>query len=531
MNDGSTKDRLRRPRAVGALLGATIILCAVAQPARAQYGWRWGVDPERFKKLNTFARAQYNKAVGLYEKGQHKVAAKEFEKFRIQFPDSPIISHVLFMQARSQHFSKDRHHAVKTYTEVLDYFGDDIKNAAPAIYFLSQAHWDNGDVKKSLEIMKQMVGDDRYRKHPLAAGALRTLADNHWKNGQYSTAIHYWKQTVRDFAKSNPGEAGRARNRVVAWYLNARNYAGYEHWMIVPAKREDPAYRKGIVQYAMGIQGGIAGYPLKRGERKGAKRRLDDRLAFYEYIMVNKKWWVKTKDMWGWWIVLWDWSDSLGKKKEVEQAIDEVVKIIKTTKDDAERDGKWIWMIGRMMSRNQIAEVRIIISYLTDRMLAEWQIYMLLSFHGKHLEVDKQLQKIEKLGHGTHWETDAFRARAMLYKDTLAWYEKAIKLFNQIDDPPWTLWMISQCYWSWKKPKEAITMLHTIENMFPPQGPAAAWQRAVYYDAMGEGKMSIKECRRIMKMYRRTGQSSSAHQMLEKYKKKTGGGVMDEEEL
>ena len=518
------------PRVFCALLGAAVTACAAA-PAGAQYGWRWGVDPARYKKMNTFARAQYNKASGLFEKRQYKVAAKEFEKFRVQFPDSAITSHVLFMQGRSQHYCKDRHHAVKTYTEVLDYFGDEIDDAAPAIYFLARAHLDNGDIRKALEVMKQMVEDERYRNHRLAAGALRMLADNHWKNAQYAAAIHYWKQTVLDFSRTNPHEAGRARNRVTAWYLNARNYSGYENWMIDPKRRDDAAYRKGIVQHAMGVQGSIEGYPLKRGERNGRKRRFDDRLAFYEYFRTSKQWWVKTKDMWGWWVALWDWSQGVGKKKEVERAIGEIVKIIKATKDDTRRDGRWVWLIGRMMTRRQLQEVRVIISYLTDRLLAEWKIYELLAFQGKHLEVDKQLQKIEKLGHGTKWESMALRARAMLYKDALGWYGKAIKLFHEIDDPPWTLWMISQSYWSWKKPKQAITMLHTIENMFPPQAPSASFTRASYYDALGEGTMAIKECRRILKMYRRTQESSSAHQMLEKYKKKTGGGVMDEDGL
>lgn len=512
----------------GAVL--TVVALATAGPAWAQYGWTWGLDSVRYKKLNMFQRNALKKADDLYRKGRFRVAAKEYQKFNIQFPDTDVQGHVMFMMARGQHLSRDRHTAVKTYQEVLDYFGDDVDDAAPAIYWMANAHFDNGDMRRGLETYQKMVEDERYQSHPLAAGALRTLADNHWKNGKYSLAVRWWKQTVRDFHKTNPGEAGRARSMVVAWYLNARKYKDFEAWYMNADLKENAVYRKGVTRYVIGMVNGLNGYPIMKGQRTDEEHRREDRKILYDYVRANRKWWLKTKDDWGWWMIQWRLAGSIGKKADSEHALTELIKLIKLVKDDRERDGKWLWFIGLMFGEKNWSRATICIGYLTDRMTKEWTIKAFYEAQEKMLLVEKQLIRIEKIGHGTDHEKRAVNERAGLYQ-SMGRFKEAITLYHQISDPPRTLWRISECQWGLKQMKKALTTLVTIENMFPPEGPAAAWQRTTYLRSAGEKKRAIVEATRIMKIYKESSQSSSAHDLLEGWGIDTKGGTHEKDEF
>ena len=518
----------RRAWVPGAAL--LVVALAAAAPARAQYGWSWGLDAARYKKLNMFQRKSLEKANKLFRDGKYRVAAKEYEKFNLEFPDTQVLSHVMFMMARGQHLSRDRHTAIKSYQEVLDYFGDEVDDAAPAIYWMANAHFENGDMRKGLETYQKMVEDERYQTHPLAAGALRTLADNHWKNGKYALAVRWWKQTVRDFAKTNPGEAGRARGMVVAWYLNARNYKGFEKWYMDADRAEDAPYRKGVTQYVIGMVNGLNGYPVMEGQRTDEEHRREDRKILYDYVRANRKWWKKTKDDWGWWMTQWRLAGAIGNTTDAEEALSELVKLIKLIKDDRVRDGKWRWFIGLMFAEKNWGRATICIGYITDRMTKEWTIKDFYQAQEKMLMVEKQLIKIEKIGHGTEHEKRAVNERAGLYQG-MGRYKEAITLYHQISDPPRTLYRISECYWGLKEMEKTLTTLVTIENMFPPEGPNAAWLRTGYLKSAGEKKRAVAEAARILKVYKESSQSAAAHDLLEKWGIDTKGGTHAHDEF
>src|ERR1700733_12457115 len=98
--------------------------------------WTWELPAERYKKLDQFERAEYDKAANLLKQGSALTAAGEFEKFKIQFPDSSELSYALFMRGYALQQANQRNNAIKVYQEVLDYFGDQIDDAAPALYYM-----------------------------------------------------------------------------------------------------------------------------------------------------------------------------------------------------------------------------------------------------------------------------------------------------------------------------------------------------------------------------------------------------------
>ncbi len=514
----------------------TIILCAAVFAillCSTGYAWDWKLPAERYKRLNMFERAQYNKAKRLLENKQYRAAASEFEKFKVQFEDSSVLPYVIFMRGLCLHNAKDRHKAIKVYNEVLDYFGEEIDDASAALYYLGLANFDNGDVKDGMAAMKEMVEDEDYRKHPLAAGALRRLANNHWRNNEHELAVKYWKQTVKDFSKTNSGEAKAARTSVTAYYIKNKNCSGYESW-VKPGEGDDKR-RRWIASHAWDVAYGGFSSVRWRGAWPeytafNKKKKIDDMKAFWEYFKSKKGWYEKVNDPWDYHTRAVRFvAHRYGDKKELDAAIEDTLKYIATIKDQEDVDGKYSYLIDRLKEGWKMYQARYLVAKMKNRIWAMWKEYELLGHEGKWKNAEKQLLEIERAGNAKN-QKKARSTRARVYKDRLRRYRDAIKLYQEIFEPPGTLWAIQECYYRWGKVNEAITTLTEIENSFPKEAPKAAWCKTDYYHKGGQAKKAIAGARRILKIYPKSGESSKAHQLLEGYGIDTGGGLVDSQE-
>ncbi len=516
-----------REKAAAVTLRLALLALLVPMAARlgAARGWRWELASERYKALNVFERAQYDKAAKLFKDRNYDAAASEFEKFKVQFPDSPVLPYVILMRARSLHEAKVRHKAIKTYNEVLDYFADEIEDAAPALYFMGVAHFDNGDVRDGLECMREMVEDEEYREHPLAAGALRRLADNHWSKKEYGLAVKYWKQVCTDFGKTNRHEADNARNNVTVYYIKKGDYAGYEGWLLGEEAKDNAQHRRWVALNAVDRAMWYFDWNARNYGQFDKDKRHKDMGRFYEYLKSRKPWFEKAGDVWSYYdkasrFVCYRYN----VKRERDELVDDVVAFIKGVKDPGDANNKYAWLCDRLRDSGDYDRARYCIEQMTDAPYATYKDYELLARQRKWGRALSRLQDIEKMGNDV-WAARALGERARIYKDVLHQYEKAVGLYQKISKPPWTLWQIQECYKRWGKLREALTTLTEIENMFPDDAPRAAWHKAWYYHEAGQTKQAIAQARKILKAYKRSAEASQAHQLLEQYGIATGGGV------
>lgn len=475
-----------------------------------------------------FERAQYDKAISLLQEGNYRAAASEFDKFRIQFGDSDYIPYVLFMKGYSLHKDKKRHAAIEIYNEVLDYFPDQIEDAAPALYHLGMAHIDNGDIAKGLEELKSMVEDKDYRNHPLAAGALRQLADNYAKRKQYDLALQYWKQSVHDFFATNRAEADQARSNVTAHYIHTGNYTAYEKWLQDDAKRTDPEHMKWIVDNAMrvGIPKFLWTWKYSSFQQK---QRENDLRAFYDYLRSHKDRFEQAKSLWSYYTYSIQVIAELIRDREgTELLINDAVAYLKTIGDDKVRDERYSWLIDRLRNARDFPRARYCISLISNPHLAAYKDFEVTGYgEGDWKKAAARLEDLEKMGDAT-WTIKARQMRAAVYKDNLARYEDAISLYREINEPPGTLWNIQDAYVRWGKLSEALQTLTEIENFFPKDAANAAWNKAKYLHRSGDGKLAVAAARRVLKLYPDSQASSQAHQLLEEYGIRTGGGLLEE---
>lgn len=124
-------------------------------------------------------------------------------------------------KGRSAQLDDKRFQAISDYQEIIDYFPNEVKYAAAALYFLGDCHRRNGDMEKAVEAWGKLAEDVDYRQEPLGAVAVNYLADYLVRQGKEAGAVKYFRQVAIDFRRENPEASEHASNRVVAHYVRA----------------------------------------------------------------------------------------------------------------------------------------------------------------------------------------------------------------------------------------------------------------------------------------------------------------------
>jgi tetratricopeptide (TPR) repeat protein len=512
-------------------LTATLIITLALMTAvvRADSQWTWELPVTRLKGVNAFERAQYTKAAGLLRGKNHKAAASEFEKMKVQFPDSELVPYAAFMQGYSLHMAKQRNQASKLYTEVLDFFGDEIDVAAPALYFLGVAHMDNGDTRKGLECFQELADDADYAEHPVAAGAFHRLGNAHWTADRRQKAVAAWKRAAT-MEGVNRNQARPARARAVQYYLGVGDMTGYEAWRITEKNQANSEHRRRVAVDAV-EQAWYVYDPRNAAFYAGkASANLPKHIAaFLPWYAAQKSWFKKDRELWDYhakllWLLSWRHKE----KTALDAAVDQTLAFMQEMPDKKERDRRLAWVVDRLRDCGRMMRAEYVTNQMTNRAHAAYKQHELLARQKKYADAVARLVQAEALGDEV-WTRNSKRARAAIYKDHMGKYDDAIAVYLDLDDPPWSLWQMQHCEWKAKRTKKALAILTEIEAMFPKDAPNAAWYKTHYLHESGQKESAIAGARRILKKYKKSQAASHAHQLLEKYGVQTGGGVFDDE--
>jgi tetratricopeptide (TPR) repeat protein len=208
-----------------------VLACILGATLSANAGHRNWMPLERYQQMNIIERRHFDKALKLLERSDHKAAAAEFEKFKVQFPKSDSLPYIIFYRGLSLHAGNYRNQAIETYTEVLDYFGYETDASAKSLSQIIKAYADNGDVRKALAKAQELSEDEQYSQHPLTAGALRRLGDQHRKMERHSRALACWNRIYTEFGKSRRQDAAYARGQIANHHLGNGAIAKYVDWV------------------------------------------------------------------------------------------------------------------------------------------------------------------------------------------------------------------------------------------------------------------------------------------------------------
>ena len=150
---------------------ALLLLCAAAHGERA--GEEILYPSKAYAKLDTFEAINLEDADKLYGKRDYTGAYAAYEAYSFEFAKSPALHYVLLRMGRCLHSIGKRNAAIKGYQDVVDYFPDDVRHAAAALYYMGQCHQQNWDVQFPCDIGRTEKGRARSPFRAARAGTAK----------------------------------------------------------------------------------------------------------------------------------------------------------------------------------------------------------------------------------------------------------------------------------------------------------------------------------------------------------------------
>ena len=538
---------------------------------------------EQFKKLDQFESFALQKADKIFngEKKEYKQAGAEYEAFVLDNPRSKVLPYALLRKARCIQLSNKRNAAIKEYQELIDFFPDADQFSGAAMYYIGQCHWENGDQEKALKAWAQLAEHPTFSKHFLAASALNMLAENMLKQNQTDKAIGYFKQVAIDFRTANPDAARHAIFEQVVpyyvrtspdepklrdFYVKARGFENDPHKIEEDATKDNHYWTK-VREYIERLgqftdlqadlrktyfgywaqqmagkfpewddyQLDAANYQFAAdGDATRFASRMDDQFTKYQkdgdYARVVK--WIQA------------YATQKNKVQEYYAKLDFskmptalIRHLIAVLYDNAKDPA---------LAKNVFQQARL--GEMTDQERTEFS-HFLWQKDGDLVKTvcasmkDPAYGQMELLRY-YHWKQDGDKglplcdlvkgvpdyAKEALWKKAEFYHWKgqmpeAIAAYKEADNPPHNLFRISECFAKLGKLDQAVQQLQQIQNFFQEQAPDAALRVAYIYRDAGMKDKFESALRVVLKKYPKSGQSSQAHQELEKMGARIGGGV------
>ena len=541
---------------------------------------------EAFAKLDTFEGLNLEDADKLYNKADYKGAYAAYKAYSFEFPKSRALPYVLLRMGRCLHMLEKRNAAITAYQDVVDYFPDAVSYAAAALFHIGECHGQNGDDAKKTATWAKMVKDDGYVAQPNSGTALTYLGNAMEKLGKFEEATEYHWRTAVAFLKSNPNAASSARSAVLAHYgRRSPNHEKLAEFYVAASgfdgrgqKTEDPEedarYWSAALSAALDADNtemrekACAYWSSKMGERfpdnDGLRKLLFDAQYAHEKNLeswvarMNKQFESKPADV----ERVLQWCGYYNKRPELRSKFyEERIKPLLGGLDDK---GK-VSLMNKLrypLSMHEEAQ-RMITSIRTDGMTDE----ELASFAGfvanyePEETVFRYIARIKDKLFATKVRFDYYNQRSNRnppymekalaempellkspkYADGLAYrkaellqglgqYEEAIKAYRAANKQPDSTFGVANCLAALERYDEAVKTVKELYSLGGGVASRAALTAANYYRSSGNKGKEVDQLRFILSNFKKSGESSEAHNRLESYGVALTGGEAEAED-
>jgi TolA-binding protein len=528
------------------LLLLSLSLGLNAVPLRAE--WTHVLPPELYQTMNLGQRAAMDQALALFGRGGegrnrneqqiHRNAANEWERFRTQHGDTvdpEIFGYSLFMQAMSQRGAHERHTAIRTFTEVLDFFPEDTWIAAPALYFRAMTRFEMGEDRQGFADLVTMTDHEEYGRHPLAADALVRIADNHWSNRRSRQAVALWTRVEEDFQGQHRDAERTAQSRLLDWALvqgsldeawerrRARETRGPE------ARRDLNATRGLFTEGIRDLHGRYQSWYFHHIHSEAAGDTLRDRRRdlLYDWFIAKQSDFAAEGQLWDFLLARYDFHSRFRTEAMDELLTDTVAYLRADADDPARRQRRAGELIDRLTRLQRWDNAISLLEFYPDPADRLWRLFSINQRRNAFEENLSILDQITAL-EDPEQSRRAMRERATLYHRRLSRYEDAIRLYYEINDPPDTLWQIVDAHRRAGQRDAARNVLTEIASIFPDQAARAVFTQAEHHRSDGERDAAVTLYLRVLRHpeWTRTQEASRSHDRLEAMGLDTAGGVI-----
>lgn len=535
---------------------------------------------KEFAKLDTFESVAVEDADKLFSKKDYAGAYAAYKAYTFEFAKGQALPYVLLRMGRCLHLVGKRNTAIKAYQDVVDYFPDDVRYAAAALFYIGQCHAQNGNEAKSLATWARLVKDKDYVAQPRSGSALASLAAAMEKRGNYEEAASYRWRTAVAFRESNEGAATAARNSVVYHYtirvpshekmLKFCSEVGGFGWRTPIAKAGDsPAYWSHVFSTLNNAKvkpeekASAAQYwSAQMGDRFTENDAL--RVAWFNVLLAHEQdpqaWAERMNTQFQLQPTTIDrvkkWLIYFGNSKQARDAFyakfgeplvgglntdervalmnhlrhpygmhDQAVAVLRTVRTDGMDDAQLrSYANFAAIYEGEDAFLRIVgkIKEATTAARARFDFYYSKSHRNGEFQ-DKALQEVALLGKSPEHAQDIVWPHAQL----LQWkgeYEGAIKLYQAANRQPQSTWAVIDCRVALKQYDKAIQLTKELESVGGDVAASACFKAADIYKSAGDKKKEVQQLQVVLRRYPKSGYSSQAHDRLESYGVKIIGG-------
>lgn len=545
--------------ALAAVAAALAASGALALPSEV---WDWHMPPETYRELEFSDRAGLDRAVKFFQQAidaerrgekvtdlvpRYRNAAGEFRKVQIRSeagePNPPLQAYAAFMQGYARMQAKDRNEAIRIFEEVVDLYPEERDVAVPARYMVSVARRQMGDVRAANEALDEIADDPSAEGHPVfysvlrdrgvarrARGDLEGAADDFSRvvhsEGKVDGRLREWcrndlvilKAVLLQFgdlerdALSQCGDTPKARRERLAWFAS---------WFF------DNRYDSSPLQFAVNCR-----YPRETKASAYKEAIEKSRRGFCSWFDGEASVFAGDGDGWTFAFAQLRLHSLVDKKDAVTARARSLEQLVKGAKG-AVRDARARSLAWFLAEHRRDAAHAHAVADLADARLVRLRLHADIADQlGQYRERAQYLE--EFVGSRPPPEADALkRAKydlAWCYRHRLGDKEKALKVYRDIDDPPGSLWAVAETLRECGKKNEAYAGLTEIAAMFPNDAPRATLTTARWREDDGEKEKAIALYRRILShpQWKQTGESSQAHQALERLGVATGGAMTNQ---
>ena len=548
------KNWVVRGLALATLAGA---FASVAEPMRE---WDWHMPGDVYKNLEFSDRAGVDRAVKLFEQAidaerrgvkvtdlvpRYRTAANEWRKVQVQGEaedsNSPLLAYAVFMQGYAFQQARDRNKAIARYNEVLDLYPDQKYIAVPARYMLSRVKREMGDVKQADADLDEIIEDREADGHKIFYNVLRDRAGAYWRKDQVDDAAELWAKIVFSKGKPDWNLWSWSRNDLILARLVGGDFANLESAVL--AGQEDAKKKRdavaanaqwvseidryghhAVTQYLDGK------YPKekKASERKAQLEKL--RKGYAAWLDGEAHLFDGAADGWQFALAQLRAHAAIEKPDQVTKRVKGLEALVKNAAPDAV-DGRARTLAFELVALGQKDAARacsdfakntlyrLRLKYDLEMQMGEWKAAAMYLEEYVGQKPPPPVEELKRAKYDLAW----------LYRVRLGKPDAAVKIYQDLDDPPRAIWGLAEALRECGKKDQSYATLKEL-SIFPNEAPNAVLRAAQWRENDGEKEKAIALYRGLLKhpKWKETSASSQAHQALERYGILTGGAMTNE---
>ncbi|MFK7850548.1 MAG: tol-pal system YbgF family protein [Akkermansiaceae bacterium] len=541
---------------------------------------------DNFAKLDTFEGLNLEDADKLYNKEDYKGAYAAYKAYSFEFPKSKALPYVLLRMGRCLHQLEKRNAAITAYQDVVDYFPDAVSYAAAALYYIGECHGQNGDDAKKTATWARMVKDKDYVAQPNSGTALTYLGNAMDKLGKFEEATEYHWRTAVAFLKSNEKAAASARGAVISHYASrSPNHDKLAEFYVAASgfdgrgqktdkPEEDARYWSTVLSTALKTEDtekrekACAYWSAKFGGRMADNDALRKQLFDAQYAhekdldswvaRMTKQFESKPADA----DRVLQWCGYYKKRPELRSkfyeerikplmgGLDDKAKVRLMSKlrhphamhDEAQRlitsirtndmSDEEIKGFADLVAYYEPEETVLrYISRMKDKLFATKARfdYYNRKAHRNPPMIEKALAQIPELIKSPKYADGlAYRKAQLLHE--LGEHEEAIKAYRVANKQPDSTFGVANCLAALKRYDDAVKTVKELYSVGGATASKAALYAANFYRTAGNKGKEVDQLRFILTNFKKSGESSEAHNRLESYGVALTGGEAEAED-